>query len=277
MADDNDMFAQAASREKRLFEQLASAPVSEVLGVVGPKGASGWKSRGEDLWTQSFTFEAWQIEEARLQTKPLTVQKKATDEELAQFRELIEPYTVVRIKARILTDSAYPNPQALLVAFVGIDRSNAELNQHAEQLQTPVRLEDPIFGTLTLDRRLDWFTADVVWDGKPVSLNLLQSSKVEDALKTARALWESQSVWNQRIRDYAVQELLPLKNDSWLDEDEAELTSGEFKDRMTLEAITVNPDGSFDFWHNDGDLFCGHSIMVSGSLTEGPTNADIPG
>jgi hypothetical protein len=46
---------------------------------------------------------------------------------------------------------------------------------------------------------------------------------------------------------------------------------------MTLESITVTPDGSFDFWHNDGDLFYGHSIQVSGNLSQGPTHADIPG
>lgn len=46
---------------------------------------------------------------------------------------------------------------------------------------------------------------------------------------------------------------------------------------MTLEGISVDPDGSFDFWHNDGDLFWGHAIQISGSLVEGPTLANIPG
>ena len=74
-----------------------------------------------------------------------------------------------------------------------------------------------------------------------------------------------------------MQELLPLKNENWLDEGEAELSADQFKSRMTLESVTVEPGGSFDFWHNDGDLFCGHSIQISGSLSEGPTRADIPG
>jgi hypothetical protein len=43
---------------------------------------------------------------------------------------------------------------------------------------------------------------------------------------------------------------------------------------MTLEAITVYPEGSFDFWYNDSDLFWGHSIQIGGDLTE---DADIPG
>jgi hypothetical protein len=62
-----------------------------------------------------------------------------------------------------------------------------------------------------------------------------------------------------------------------LDEDEIELTADQFKGRMTLESITVHPNGSFTFWHNDGDMFWGHSIEVSGSLTKGLRRADIPG
>ena len=46
---------------------------------------------------------------------------------------------------------------------------------------------------------------------------------------------------------------------------------------MKIESITVHPDGGFEFWHNDGDLFWGHSILISGSLVEGPNSADIPG
>ena len=117
----------------------------------------------------------------------------------------------------------------------------------------------------------------MLWAGCSVSLNLSGSADAQDALKTAHALWQNQAEWNRRVRDFAVEQLLTLKNDTWLDEGEPELTPDDFEDRMTLESITVNADGSFDFWHNDGDLFWGHSIQISGSLAEGPTHADIPG
>jgi hypothetical protein len=55
------------------------------------------------------------------------------------------------------------------------------------------------------------------------------------------------------------------------------LTAGEFKKRMALDSITVVPDGSFEFWHNDGDLFWGHLIQIRGNVTEGPTDASIAG
>ena len=113
----------------------------------------------------------------------------------------------------------------------------------------------------------------------PVSLSLStdQPDELEKALRTAHSLWQNQSKWNERIRNYAVQELLPLKNDAWLGEGEAELSADQFDGRMMLESVTVYPDGSFEFWHNDGDLFWGHSIQIGGTLSEGPTQADIPG
>jgi hypothetical protein len=51
----------------------------------------------------------------------------------------------------------------------------------------------------------------------------------------------------------------------------------EFKARMALESVTVEADGSFQFWYGDGDLFWGHSIQVSGNLAEGPTDASLAG
>jgi hypothetical protein len=71
--------------------------------------------------------------------------------------------------------------------------------------------------------------------------------------------------------------LLNLKNDNWLDDGEDEVTAEQFIEAMRLESIAVYPDGSFVFWHQDGDLFWGHSIQICGSLSEGLTDADIPG
>jgi hypothetical protein len=41
--------------------------------------------------------------------------------------------------------------------------------------------------------------------------------------------------------------------------------------------ISVKRDGEFEFWHGDGKLVLGHSMQVCGSLTDGLTEADIPG
>lgn len=279
MEDEADILAESQSGQKRWLEELAALPVVEILGVVGPSGASGGKSRGDDHWTLRFTFDAWRLQASGCQTQPLTIRRSVTNEELDRFRGLIRPYAVIRIKARIAVVSPLGSPQALLEDFIGIDTSDLEMNNHADQLQKPVIHEDPVLGTFTLDRTIDWFAANVVWSGNAVSLNLsaTETAEIQEALKTAHSLWQSQSEWNRRIREYAVHELLPLKNDVWLGDEEAELTADQFENRIKLQSITVYPDGSFEFWHDDGDLFGGHSIQISGNLMEGPTDADIPG
>ncbi|MFQ3661710.1 MAG: DUF2262 domain-containing protein, partial [Chloroflexaceae bacterium] len=248
------------ARQKRLRDQLAVSPVVDVLGVVSAHGAGGGRGGSEHMWVLMFTFDAWRIVGGDLHTEPLSISRKVTEQEFDRLRNMIAPYTVVRIKARV-GESAFGGHQALLEEFVGVETTDAELNRHAEELQKPVTFEDPTFGLFTLDRQADWFTAVVMWDGKAVSFSLSGSAQVQEALRVARELWQNQKEWDRRVRDYAVQELLWQKNRHWPEEDGAELSPDEFKERMMLESITVHPDGSFAFWYADGDMFWGHAIV----------------
>ena len=47
--------------------------------------------------------------------------------------------------------------------------------------------------------------------------------------------------------------------------------------RLELDAIQISAGGSFEFWFNDGDLFWGHAIHVTGSLDKGPERAQMEG
>ena len=144
---------------------------------------------------------------------------------------------------------------------------------------TKDRLTNEDFGVFTFDMGVNWYSTNVNWIEESINLNLSVESNDElnSALQAAHALWNDKVMWNNLIRDYAVSELLSLKNESWLEEDDIEVTGEQFKDRMRLESITIYSDASFEFWHDDGDLFWGHSILISGSLSEGLTDADIPG
>jgi hypothetical protein len=266
-------------KTQALFEQLARSPVEGVLGVVDARGASGVKSQSDTPWMLQFAFDGWRITDADVQIEPLTIRRQVTKEELASLRATIVPYSVLHIRARIVRDSSVGSPQALLETIVALDAVDAALCERARQLQEPVTHEDTVFGTLTLDRRLDWYTAKAMWIGTPVKVrfSVEASGGLEAALETGHALWQQQATWDRRIRDYAVAKLLPLKNDAWLDEEEVELSADEFCGRMTLAAVTAHPDGSFEFWHDDGDLFYRHSIYIRGSLSGGPNRADIPG
>src|SRR5262245_20904819 len=206
MASAKDEIAKAEARMKRLRDQLAAASVVEVLGVVSASGAGGGRSGGEKLWTLRFTLDAWRIKGADVQDRPLGVQRPVNDKDLRRYMEALESYTVVRLKARVVENSVLGNPQALLVKLIGVDTSDVELNAKAVELQKPVTFTDSKLGTFTLDRRVDWFTAETKWLGKPVSLNLsaTKPKDLEKALKAAHALWKAQKGWSKRIGDFAV-------------------------------------------------------------------------
>lgn len=279
MPDAKDAFAEAKLRRKKLQEQFAATPISEVIGVIYAPGTGGGRSGGETLWTLKTSFEAWRVHGGPLQTRPLRITRTVTDDELKDLQKRLPAYSIVRIHARVVKESPFGGPEALLEYIVGPDDSDAELNQFAKNLQKPVTFDDPAFGTFTLDRRVNSFGAKTVWQKKPVKLRLSakEPAEVQAALKTAKTLWESQSEWDTKVRDFAVQRLLERKNDEWLGEDEDEILPEEFKARMKLQTITVHSDGAFEFWHDDGDLFWGHAIMVSGTLSKGLTNVDTPG
>ncbi|HXF80376.1 MAG TPA: DUF2262 domain-containing protein, partial [Usitatibacter sp.] len=94
---------------------------------------------------------------------------------------------------------------------------------------------------------------------------------------TARTLFADMARWASAAKDFAATALLDLKNDSWLGERESPVSPKAFMDRMQLSSINVYPEGAFELWHEDGDLFWGHAIHVSGTLRDGIKSASIAG
>jgi hypothetical protein len=279
MAEANDIFEETKQQQLRLFKQLAACAVKDVVGVVSPSGVGAGRFQGEELWTVRFSLEIWRIEFGVIQPRPLGVFRSATDAEWDKLKPLIKPYDVVHIKARGVSDSNNESSQVLLEEFVSSCNTDLELSNCSQKMQMPVIIDDPFFGKLALNRRIGQFHGNALWAGNKISLDVSVEEKnsVQSSLENAHLLWRTQEQWNKRILDFAIDELLPLKNDLWLDTDEPPLKAEEFQNRMTLISITVNPDGSFEFWYGDGNMFAGHWIDVYGNLSEGPLSAGIAG
>jgi hypothetical protein len=262
-----------------LRDELKKAPIRDVIGIVDASGAGGSNSKGQTFWTLKFDFKKWRFSGGEVQEKSLALSKEVTKDELGVFRSQVKPYDILRVRAHVSEKSSGDSIDALLIELAGKDHSDLELRQLAQQLQNPVTFQDSQFGIFQLDRRVNWYEADVSWNSKPARLTLRVDKDLdpEPALKTARLLWNSQSDWDRKIYDCAIQKLLKIKNDSWLQSGDEKVTSQNFKDKMALEAVIVAADGEFEFWFEDGDLFWGHSIRVDGSISEGPTNAGIEG
>jgi hypothetical protein len=245
-----------------------------ISGVVHPHGSGGVARKGEG-WTLRFAFDTWRGEDGILHRDNLTVSQQVTQDELRDYMKQIQPYGIISARV-VFTGAASVELLELLDQSLKTDDA---LVQRAAELLKPKTFEDKLFGTFTLDRRVDWYGATVIWAGSEIRLTLsaIENAEIGAALRVASKLWQDQPVWTQSIGEYVVQDLLQLKNDVWLDDDEVELTSEDFKARMSLETIGVYPDERFEFWFRDGDLFFGHSIVVCGNLSDGPTRVDIAG
>jgi hypothetical protein len=259
--------------QRKRREEPEETP-AEILGVVHPSGAGGAQSPPGEEWTLRFALKPWRYGGGGVDERELSISKRVSHERLREYMRLIQPYDVVRAQVRFSDELT-----ATLLEVLGVDASDEELAQRATDLQRPVTVEVDFFGTLTLDPRLTWWETEQIWVGTPVRLSLSpdEDGNIETVAKRAEALWRSQPQWDQRIRSRAMNELLALKNENWRDEQEPEVTPAEFDERMKPESVTVYSDGGFEFWFEDGDLFFNHSILVSGNLTEGPTDADIAG
>lgn len=248
--------------------------LSTVLGVVYPPGGGGGRVAGQADWTLRFTLQPWRAEGGVLQETALSVAKNVRKDDLKRLMDRLQPYQIIQALVNV-TEPGHAD----LIRLLSTAAQDRDLEDRAAALQLPMQHQDPLFGRLTFNRSVSWWEARISWNHQPVTLYLSveHSADRDSVLAVARSLWNDQAVWDERIREYAVQALLDLKNDSWLDDDEQPLSAQQFLARMTLESITVDPDSTFSFMHNDGELFWGHAIQVTGSLQEGPTAADIPG
>lgn len=269
--------AELAARRKALAERIAARPIEEVVGIIDFGGIGGsWADGG--LRRLHLSLRHWRIGSGPLKSRKLTTMFTIPPEEFDALWSKVDSLDVVRLRARVVEDSAIGVPRAEVVEFVGHD-DDPELARLVVDLKTPVVHEDPDFGELVLDHATDWFKAEVRWYRSTIELMVIrdESGSPEPALATARALWSQPKLWSTRVKALAVQELLPLKNEDWIEDDETPLTPERFLRRLKLESIAVNPDGSFEFWFDDGNLFSGHMIQVDGTLSDGPTRAGLAG
>ena len=139
---------------------------------------------------------------------------------------------------------------------------------------------DPILGHLKFDEGLNWYegTFNRTNHGSiqfTVSLDALPNA--EAAIQGARELLPLVIDSLDAARAYACEELLLLKNDGWLQDHESPVSSADFVARLRLESLGVYADRECEIFFSDGDLFWGHTVLVSWSFLNGFYSANIAG
>jgi hypothetical protein len=257
-----------------------SAEPIEIIGVVQPPGAGGAKNGNEELWSLVFSVHPWKQEGGQLDSRKLRlVQNGFTHDQLRLNMASIKPYTVLRARVRLFE----PRPNMLLSAEVLEVRDgndpDAEFHALAIEQQKPIVLPHPLLGRLTFDRGQNSFQAKLTLAGEPIEVSIDADGEAPDpaALAIAERFWKNQADWDHRLRQFAAAQLIELKNDTWLQEDEDPMTESEFIKKLTANSMGFDPPDGFTIYYNDGDIFWGHAIEIRGTLSNGPQSADIAG
>jgi hypothetical protein len=190
-----------------------------------------------------------------------------------RHKKKLQPYSVVEIQ--LLGD-----PDAVPGKVAKVLRTNVqdpELEAISIQLQKPVTIELQGAGTLRLDRADDVFVCDIDWGARKVELRLNcdDNEKPRKVLGMAEALLRDKKLWQERADRFAVEQLLEGARD-WV-ADGPELTAESLLSRLELKTIDLDESGDISLMYEDGGVFGGHFISISGSLATGFNDSQLLG
>src|SRR5690606_26594460 len=152
-----------------------------------------------------------------------------------------------------------------------IDRAFASLCN--KQYPEPVRISAeevpaklPQYGEWTYDTISHWYTTQIEIANHSVTVCIKAISPDElDRLLVIADKRLSQKFYEEAIRQMQ-KDMLHLKNDFWLDDDEEPLTEEAFRKRISLhslDGIYFEKDGSAEISCDDDGIFYGHTINIA--------------
>ena len=238
----------------------------DILAVTGANSFGGEREPEAEYWTATLPITAWREDDGPIHQEKTCLVALADDKVLAYLRRVAPRDSIIQARVRqSLVDDRF------LLVGMPTPMMDRELKAILDEQVKPVSTWVPDLGTFVLNRSVNWFQADVEWQGQSVQLVYDQGSEEEmkAAQETAKALMDGQAEWDQTIRAYAAGELPAQCAD--LQEDEMDdLPAEELIRRLEPESIQVRPDGSFEFWFHDADYVWTRAVRVAGDLQNGP-------
>ncbi|BAY07817.1 DUF2262 domain-containing protein [Calothrix sp. NIES-2098] len=124
-------------------------------------------------------------------------------------------------------------------------------------------IKNEILGELIWDSDLDWWSSKVeITPGNIINVSV-DSDDAETLAVIELACHSFIRIQAQEVnfRRCAANQLLDLYNRSWNNGNEIDCQT--FMKMIKLDEIAFNSNGSANLYYDDGDLFCGHIIIVS--------------
>lgn len=266
-------------KETREFQKKFKKDIVEILAVTGASGVGAGNAGKDIMWNASIQLIAWR----EINSRGPVIKEKTRLEWLVDDKEWKTSSKILKANsiARLLVRRS--EKSMMLVKVVELECKDNELEIILQESLKPVYFFDETLGKFKLDKTVNLFETKVRWANEEGNLyfdwdedNLVMNA----SLNTAHVLFKDQENWNMKIREYASEELLGLANEWLQDNDEAnvnEITKDMIIALMKLDSISVQPEGDFEIFFFDGDMFWGHCIIVRGNTKGEFFSADIAG
>lgn len=270
--------APAIPEELRALGQKFLPEEFSILAVTGAGGFGGSRPQENGPWLAVLELTAWKEEDSEEPAHREKTQLVAlADDKLMDYlRRRVRGDSVFQIMVRPSEDG-----KQFLMTELPQPEIDPEMKAILEEQKKPVSIWVPELGTFTLNRLVNWFEAEVEWLGQPARLDIDREEDWDACVEQAKALMAGQKGWDEKVRSFAADQLLEQANDWAQDaaegEEPEEITREQFMERLELDAVQISAGGRFEFWFNDGDLFWGHAIHVTGALDKGPESAQMEG
>lgn len=226
-----------------------------------------------DLWRVGVGLRPWRVVGGEIQPGNLPVIKH-TRLPFWVWRLIFWPGSIVEFAVE---PEAIAEGRGKWKWFLGWKR-DPELREVRSSWRRKKVLEDPEYGSFAYDERLDLFTSTASWLGQPIRLFLGTGfGDKPPALGKAKEILADAVSWDARAKSAIIDELLKLKNEGWLADNEEPFTAEQFLARIKPDTLSVESDGYVQIDFDDGDLFWGHMITASFDPQSDEVSVDISG
>lgn len=134
-------------------------------------------------------------------------------------------------------------------------------------------------GIMEFNERLQWFTTYYAEGSYSFELIIDVDSR-DEVLKLLPSVQDMLARFEMVDSDakvFAADELIELKNNAWLEDDEEPVSMTDFISRIAVESVSFDADGEFEVCYADDNLFGGHSIIVYCDRNGKPARAEMAG
>lgn len=261
--------------DKSAYQRFAADFRPEVKELMVITGTVPFRSEAQDsgLWEGGIGLTAWTEQGSPdIQLDPVELVILAEEELVRVVRDRLPINFILKLKARLSMDGT-----RLLLVDLPSPAFDPDLKELLEEQKKPVTTYIEDLGTFTLSHAMGWFEMehDWLWVGQTVQLTFDADAERKASTAGLKAILADVPGWNGRILSCAAGALLERLNRSLAEDGEAAMDENGFMEAVQVESIQMGEDGTFTAVLNDGGLFYGSSIVVTGSLTDGPTAAEV--